>query len=125
MQRLAGGGRAMIPEGAAETLHCMGVNIPAGVLTDSPNAVAVISDNARANPRDPSFDLHPSTAVSKGERGDPFTISWHSQKEVVQSLAWKSTLYIWEVPFSPSPLSISCCSIGNSFLCEAKEHVWV
>jgi len=98
MQRPAGGGPSVIPAAAAETLQRLGVNIPAGVVTQSTSAATLIEDNAPANPRDPSFDLHPSAAISKGERGDPFTISWHSQKEVVRSLAWKSTLYIWGGP---------------------------
>jgi E3 Ubiquitin ligase len=37
-------------------------------------------------------------AISKGERGEPFTISSNSQKEVVRELSWKSTLYIWGGP---------------------------
>jgi hypothetical protein len=37
-------------------------------------------------------------AICKGERGDPFTISSQSQREVVQALAWKSMLYIWGSP---------------------------
>jgi hypothetical protein len=37
-------------------------------------------------------------AIGKGERGDPFTISSQSQREVVQALAWKSMLYIWGSP---------------------------
>lgn len=44
------------------------------------------------------FDLHASAAIGKGERGDPFTISSQSQREVVQSLAWKSMLMIWGGP---------------------------
>jgi E3 Ubiquitin ligase len=47
---------------------------------------------------DPRYDLHARVAISKGERGDPFTISSQSQREVVQALAWKSTLYIWASP---------------------------
>jgi hypothetical protein len=45
-----------------------------------------------------TFDLHPRVAINKGQRGDPFTISWQSQREVVQALAWKSMLYIWGSP---------------------------
>lgn len=41
------------------------------------------------------FDLHPSVAVSKGERGDPFVISRNSQRELVGELGWKSTARIW------------------------------
>lgn len=37
-------------------------------------------------------------AIGQGERGDPLIISCRSPKEVVESLAWKSTLYIWGGP---------------------------
>jgi E3 Ubiquitin ligase len=80
------------------------MQMPAGVPTKSPAAVAVANGDAPANPPAPSFDLHPSVAISKGERGEAFTISWHSQKEVLQSLAWKSTLCIWGGPI----LGIAC-----------------
>jgi len=104
MRLPTGGGQSTIPDGAVAVMNRTGVSLPAGVLTDSATAVAVTTNNALANPHDPSFDLHPSAAISKGERGEPFTISWHSQKEVVQSLAWKSTLYIWGGPV----LGIAC-----------------
>ncbi len=51
-----------------------------------------------------SFEEHPSMAIGKGERGDPFTISYRSQKEVVESLAWKSAFYIWGGPI----LAVTC-----------------
>jgi E3 Ubiquitin ligase len=51
-----------------------------------------------ATPPEPAFELHPSAAISKGEHGQPFTISFHSQKEVAASLAWKSTMCIWGGP---------------------------
>jgi hypothetical protein len=44
------------------------------------------------------FDVSCSTAIGKGTGGQPFMISWHSQREVVQSLAWKSALCIWGGP---------------------------
>jgi hypothetical protein len=54
--------------------------------------------SAPASQPEPAFELHPSAAISKGEHGQPFTISWHSQKEVAASLAWKSALCIWGGP---------------------------
>ena len=60
--------------------------VPTAVLEHPPNQPAE------------NFDMNPSAAISKGERGEPFTISKRSQKEVAQSLAWKSTLYIWGGP---------------------------
>lgn len=45
-----------------------------------------------------AFDLRPSAAISKGERNEPFTISWHSQREIVGKLAWQSAASIWGGP---------------------------
>lgn len=44
------------------------------------------------------FDPHPSVAIGKGERNEPFAISGHSQRELVGTLAWKSVAYIWGGP---------------------------
>ena len=98
MQRAPGSGTPVLSPAAAEALQRFNANVPAGVLVEAPNTVTVINDSVPANPRDPAFDLQPSAAISKGQRGEPFTISWHSQKEVVQALAWKSLLYIWGGP---------------------------
>jgi hypothetical protein len=43
-----------------------------------------------------AFDA--SVVIGKGTRNDPFTISSQSQREVVQSLGWKSALCIWGGP---------------------------
>jgi hypothetical protein len=59
---------------------------------------ATTQPSSPASQARPGFELHPSAAISKGEHGQPFTISWHSQKEVAASLAWKSTLCIWGGP---------------------------
>jgi len=96
MQRAPGGGSSVLSVAGAEALQRLDKTVPAGTTASS--IAAVMGGNPPANPSDPAFDLHPSVAISKGERGDPFTISWHSQKEVVRSLAWKSTLYIWGGP---------------------------
>lgn len=61
-------------------------------------AVAIEEKQSNAGAPPENFDLHPRVAIGKGERGDPFTISSHSQREVVQALAWKSMLYIWGSP---------------------------
>jgi hypothetical protein len=89
---------ALIPDRVAENLRRSGVNIPASMVAPSAVTATALVDTPPADPGAPSFDLHPSAAISRGERGEPFTISWHSQKEVVQALAWKSTLYIWGGP---------------------------
>jgi hypothetical protein len=80
------------------------VGVPATVLAGSIAEPAAAEKNGPGNATDPSFDLHPSTAICKGQRGDPYTISCRSPKEVVESLAWKSTLYVWGGPV----LGIAC-----------------
>ncbi|MGD0180136.1 MAG: hypothetical protein ABSC15_10000, partial [Terriglobales bacterium] len=44
------------------------------------------------------FDLHPPVVLMKGAHEKAFLISWHSQRDVVNSLSWKSTLMIWGGP---------------------------
>ncbi len=44
------------------------------------------------------FDLHPPIVLMKGEHDPAFFISWHSQRDVVRSLSWKSALMIWGGP---------------------------
>ena len=50
------------------------------------------------------FNMHPTVAIGKGTNHEFFMISWHSQREVVQSLAWKSALCIWGGP----ALTLAC-----------------
>jgi hypothetical protein len=50
------------------------------------------------------FDLHPPVFLGKGANHDPFMISSRSQREIVQSMAWKSTLCIWGGPI----LTLAC-----------------
>jgi hypothetical protein len=58
-----------------------------------------VADSGLASPKNGSaFNAHPSVCLGKGASGDPFMISWRSQREVVQSLAWKSALCIWGGP---------------------------
>jgi hypothetical protein len=44
------------------------------------------------------FDLHPPVVLMKDAHDPAFLISWHSQRDVVSSLSWKSTLMIWGGP---------------------------
>lgn len=53
---------------------------------------------------DTSFDLHPPVVLMKGTHNPAFFISWRSQREVVLSLGWKSTLMIWGGPI----VTIAC-----------------
>jgi E3 Ubiquitin ligase len=51
-----------------------------------------------------AFDTNPSVCLGKGTEENPFMISWRSQREVVESLAWKSVLCIWGGP----ALTLTC-----------------
>ncbi len=44
------------------------------------------------------FDAHPPVVLMKGSHDPAFFISWRSQREIVQSLGWKSTAMIWGGP---------------------------
>lgn len=45
-----------------------------------------------------AFDLNPPVVLMKGTSGEPFFISWRSQRDVVEELARRSILYIWGGP---------------------------
>jgi len=109
------GGPIVVPDNVIEELRRTGIPLPANVVSQSSQAgftamhsassgavAADILDQPDSQPAPgatgKTFDPHPRVAISKGERGDPFTISSQSQREVVQALAWKSTLYIWCSP---------------------------
>jgi E3 Ubiquitin ligase len=53
---------------------------------------------AAAAPAPEQFDLHPSAVLMRGAHNPAFFISWRSQREVVESLGWKSALMIWGGP---------------------------
>ncbi len=44
------------------------------------------------------FDLHPPVVLMKGGHNPTFLVSWHSQRDLLGELAWKSALYIWGGP---------------------------
>ena len=44
------------------------------------------------------FDLHPPVVLMKGNHNPAFLISWHSQRDLLSELGWKSALYIWGGP---------------------------
>jgi len=66
---------------------------PSVVATPSATPVG-----AAAAPALEQFDLHPPVVLMKGSHNPAFLISWHSQRDVVSSLSWKSTLMIWGGP---------------------------
>jgi len=43
-------------------------------------------------------DLHPPVVLMKGSHNPAFLISWHSQRDLLSELGWKSALYIWGGP---------------------------
>jgi hypothetical protein len=50
------------------------------------------------------FDLHPAVVLMQGAHNPAFFISWRSQRDVVNSLGWKSSLMIWGGP----ALTLAC-----------------
>jgi hypothetical protein len=77
---------------------------PAPPVSRLVGSAVAVADPSPAQPNAPptvdgaGFEIHPTVAIGKGTDGAPFTISSHSQREVVRSLAWKSTLCIWGGP---------------------------
>jgi hypothetical protein len=61
-------------------------------------ATGTVGGAAATAPARDQFDLHPSTVLMRGEHNPAFFISWRSQRDVVNSLSWKSTLMIWGGP---------------------------
>jgi hypothetical protein len=68
-------------------------------------AVAIEAQPASENVG--AFDLHPPVVLMKGSHDPAFFISWRSQRDVVASLGWKSSLMIWGGP----ALTILCTYI--------------
>ena len=59
---------------------------------------AATGGSATATAPAQEFDLSPKTVLMKGAHNPAFFISWQSQRDVVQSLGWKSALMIWGGP---------------------------
>jgi hypothetical protein len=70
---------------------------PSAVATATPDGIAPDPKPGPAPASEGAGQLL-SVAISKGIRNEPFIISWQSQREFVQSLAWKSTACIWGGP---------------------------
>jgi hypothetical protein len=66
-------------------------------VTATSNSASVGGGAAAARAQE-QFDPHPSTVLMRGEHNPAFFISWRSQRDVVNSLSWKSTLMIWGGP---------------------------
>jgi E3 Ubiquitin ligase len=66
---------------------------------DGAELLKSFSQAAELVPFDASgFDLHPPVVLMKGSNEPTFFISWRSQRDVVNTLNWKSTLLIWGCP---------------------------
>jgi E3 Ubiquitin ligase len=82
----------------------------AGVVNPAAWAIAGITSSVAAASPDPNnhsfasapkadvFDPHPPIVLMKGKNNPTFLISWRSQREIANSLAWKCTLMIWGGP---------------------------
>jgi len=78
-------------------------SVASSVATADPDSQPTSTVDPQPSETD-GFDLHPPVFLGKGTNGDPFMISSRSQREVVQSMAWKSTLCIWGGPI----LTLAC-----------------
>jgi hypothetical protein len=56
---------------------------------------ATEEDSGEANE---AYDLNPPVVLRKGNHDPTFFISWRSQRDLVTTLGWKSTLMIWGGP---------------------------
>ena len=75
-------------------------SMQAMITAEPPGATDATEKQPGADAKQSSgdFNLRAPVSISKGERGDPFTISSQSQREVVQSLGWKAAACIWGGP---------------------------
>ncbi|HSB74379.1 MAG TPA: GIDE domain-containing protein, partial [Terriglobales bacterium] len=74
-----------------------GVPVVAATVAGQTDSPVPAASSTPAHPAVP-FDLHPPVVLMKGSHNPTFLISWHSQRDVLSELAWKSALYIWGGP---------------------------
>ena len=60
-------------------------------------AIAVSAESPEENGLQ-GFDFHPPVVLMKGSHDPTFFISWRSQRDLIATLGWKSTLMIWGGP---------------------------
>ncbi len=74
--------------------------VAAVAVASSGEAGTVFADGGGSNPAATPelFDRNPKVVLMKGDNNPAFFISWRSQREVVSSLGWKATAYIWGGP---------------------------
>lgn len=102
--QLAPAGTVAQPEKVIAALTKAGITNPAAWAAAGVSAAVVASPAANsasatgAAPALEKFDLRPPVVLMKGKHDPAFFISWRSQRNVVKSLSWKSTLMIWGGP---------------------------
>jgi E3 Ubiquitin ligase len=98
--------KAGITNLAAWTAAGVAAQVAQVALESRPAAgLAASTDAGAEHPEsEGEFDLHPPVVLMKGHHEPAFLISWRSQREVVQSLGWKSALLIWGGPL----LALAC-----------------
>lgn len=75
----------------------------AGIASPAAWAAAGVTSSsatANGNPDTPQagFESHPAVVLKKGKNNPTFLISWHSQRELANSLGWKCALMIFGGP---------------------------
>lgn len=100
-QRVASSTRSSSAQSSPLQTNPASVFAPVAIADPDPAPESSPANNPAGND---GFDPHPSVCISKGPSNDPFVISWRSQREVVQSLAWRSALCIWGGP----ALTLAC-----------------
>jgi hypothetical protein len=113
--RLSGRDTSSLPEDMtqqakiAAALHKAGITNPIAweaasvsnraVTVEEQPPISQVSANGRdetqGSGEQPGFNLDSPIMLMKGENNPTFLISWHSQRDLVRSLAWKSAAMIW------------------------------
>jgi hypothetical protein len=72
----------------------------AGAGLSVASAVAISPESLEENGQENKeiFDFHPPVVLMKGSHDPTFFISWRSQRDLIATLGWKSTLMIWGGP---------------------------
>jgi hypothetical protein len=97
---------ALSRAGISNPISWTRASIAAPAAVDSAKAVRTIVAEPAVEDLG-GYDLHPPVVLMKGSHEPTFFISWRSQRDVVASLGWKSSLMIWGGP----ALTILCVYI--------------
>ncbi len=81
----------------ASDVSAPGVQVVEDAPAMGPSAQSDVS-NTESAAGTSGFDPHPPVVLMKGANNKAFLISWRSQREVAQTLAWQCTLMIWGGP---------------------------